>query len=185
MLTPASTRDGTGRRGRAASGLTRISQTELHRLLLYDPDTGHFTRRVTTSSKGIAGARAGYLNPNGYRTISVAGHGFPEHRVVWFYVHGEWPETMVDHANGVACDNRIANLRLADHSANGANRRNGRNNTSGFKGVSFRKNYGTFEAAIKVHGKTRFLGRYETALEAHKAYLEAARHSFGDFARGG
>ena len=33
------------------------------------------------------------------------------HRLVWFYIHGKWPEMELDHINNNKRDNRIENLR--------------------------------------------------------------------------
>jgi hypothetical protein len=36
-------------------------------------------------------------------------------------------------------------------------------------------------ASIRVEGKTKSLGRYKTAQEAHEAYMLAAKGLYGDF----
>jgi hypothetical protein len=89
----------------------------------------------------------------------------------------------VDHKNGNTLDNRRENLRLATHSQNGANRRVGRNNSSGYKGVSRDKRGGRWQAGIKSQGKSRFLGYFNDPVDAAKAYDSAARELFGEFAR--
>lgn len=88
---------------------------------------------------------------------------------------------MTDHVNGDGLDNRRANLREANHSLNGANRRVGVNSTTGFKGVWLTAS-GRYTAAIKSGGKRRHLGRFDTAEEAAAAYDAAARELFGDYA---
>lgn len=45
-----------------------------------------------------------------------------------------------------------------------------RNNTSGYRGVSFQKSRNKFIAQIAVNGTNKNLGRYITAIEAAKAY---------------
>ena len=44
------------------------------------------------------------------------------------------------------------------------------NNTTGYKGVWFRKSSGKYATSIKVNSKTIHLGSHITALEAAKAY---------------
>lgn len=43
-------------------------------------------------------------------------------------------------------------------------------NTSGYRGVSFRKNRNTWQASIRVNNSDVYLGSYKTALEAAQAY---------------
>jgi hypothetical protein len=92
-----------------------------------------------------------------------------------------WP--MVDHVNGDGLDNRRSNLRPASPRQNNANLRLARNNTSGFKGVSFHKQTGRFRAALNTNGKCIHLGLFSTAEEAAHAYDVAAIQLWGEFAR--
>ena len=89
----------------------------------------------------------------------------------------------IDHKNRDGLDNRRSNLREATSSQNGANTRQRINNTSGFKGVAYCKQTGTWRALIMVNRKTSCLGRYPTPEAAARAYDDAAVGAFGEFAR--
>lgn len=79
-------------------------------------------------------------------------------------------------------DNRIDNLRQATNQLNIANRRVLPRNVLGVKGVQ-QRGPGRFRARIRVNDKLINLGQFPTVEEASEAYMAAARHHFGDFAR--
>ena len=79
------------------------------------------------------------------------------------------PGYQVDHRNGDGLDNQRSNLRLATKAQNLANQRMPKNNTSGYKGVGEYRP-GRFTAQVA----SKYLGCFSTALEAARAYDEAA-----------
>lgn len=91
----------------------------------------------------------------------------------------------VDHINNNPLDNRRSNLRLATPSQNLGNRVRNKNNTSGYKGVTWNKQTHRWKAAIQAQGKARHLGYFSTPEEAHEAYCKAAKELFGEFANFG
>lgn len=88
--------------------------------------------------------------------------------------------SFTDHINGDGLDNRRINLREATPGDNQHNRRKGKNNTSGFKGVF--RNKKRWEARIWWKGRLRYLGLFATPIEAAQAYDAAAIATFGEFA---
>jgi hypothetical protein len=160
-------RDGAGT---APGGLT---VERLRELLDYDADLGRFRSRVYRCGRATAGSIAGSAKGRGYRHLNVDGRLYIEHRLVWFYVHGVWPEGEIDHINGVRDDNRIANLRVVPRTAE--NRQNTRKVRSDSRvGIQGVKRSGTrWKAVITVRGKVHNIGSFVTPEEAGAAYLAA------------
>ncbi len=90
------------------------------------------------------------------------------------------PHLQVDHINQNRLDNRRENLRFATRSQNQANKGRQANNTSGYKGVSFRA--GKWEARIRVAGGRLQLGRFDDPVTAALVYDAASRLFNVDFA---
>lgn len=88
----------------------------------------------------------------------------------------------VDHKKGNVRDNRKSNLRLCGQHQNRMNRVLNKNSITGYKGVYNSKTIGRFKAGIQVNRKQIHLGTFATAIEAAKAYNEAAVKYFGEFA---
>lgn len=147
--------------------------------LFYDPCTGFFTWKPRDNNQWnsrYAGKKAGYLNEKGYIRLNVCRKSYYAHRVAWVFMKGNFPSCEIDHINGVRDDNRFINLRDVAHNGNQQNQRAiHRNNTSGFLGVSFYNRDKYWVASISIDGKTKRLGRFDTAELARVAYLEAKR----------
>jgi len=88
----------------------------------------------------------------------------------------------IDHINGNGLDNRKANLRVCTRRQNSQNLRKRKGTSSRFKGVSWRKDKGKWQARIGNFGKRIFLGYFESESQAAKAYDEKAKELFGVFA---
>lgn len=150
----------------------------------YNPNTGLFIRKTTIpNGRALAGSVAGTLNGHGYISIKIDLRFHAAHRLAWLYMTGRIPKHQVDHINGIRTDNRFSNLREATNSQNQANAKRPSHNTSGFKGVSFNKASGKWQANIRVNGRQIHLGSHKTPENAHRAYQEAARFHHGEFAR--
>lgn len=157
-----------------------INRESVEKLLRYDPGTGEFFWRVS-SSRTKAGSRAGTVNGHGYVQIQISSRLYQAHRLAWLLTHGVMPEGQIDHINGDRSDNRLTNLRLATPSLNQCNRGATSNNRTGFKGVHRHRR--RFAAQIWHEGKKNHLGSFPTPEAAHAAYCKAASEMHGEFAR--
>lgn len=88
----------------------------------------------------------------------------------------------VDHINHNTLDNRKCNLRLCSPIENCQNRLIRCDNSSGYKGVSLKRESKKWGAHIYNHGKQIFLGYFTNKIDAAIAYNEAAIKYFGNYA---
>ena len=68
-----------------------------------------------------------------------------------------------------------SNCRWADKTTQALNRSNNKNNTSGYRGVTWDKKKNKWYAAIGKNYKNIFLGYYSSPDKAYEKYLEARR----------
>ena len=89
-----------------------------------------------------------------------------------------------DHINHDTLDNRRKNLRVVTRTQNQMNSKMRNGNVAGFKGVSFGKERRgkKFRALITIGSKQTSIGYFHTAIEAARAYNEAAKKYYGEFA---
>ena len=159
-----------------------ILHEELLQVLKYDPLTGEFTWKLTLNNGVKEGDKAGHKSAAGYITVRYKYRSYYAHRLAWLYMYGEWPTLHVDHINQNKLDNRISNLRLATHSQNMRNTPKRSCNSSGIKGVHWRKDIGKWGANIRVSGQLRHLGFFASKEEAATVRAKAAKKYHGELA---
>ena len=164
-----------------------LTAEQLRARLDYDPETGIFVWRHRADfpkewNTRYAGKPAGTV-VGVYRRILIKKRRYVASRLAWLWFYGKWPNDFVDHANGNKQDDRISNLRAATKSQNSANTSAPTHNKSGLKGVSWENRAGKWKAQICYQNKRRWLGYFDTASEAHKAYCDEAVKLHGAFAR--
>ncbi len=87
----------------------------------------------------------------------------------------------VDHINGNPKDNRKCNLRICEQSENVLNKSFMSNNTSGFIGVTYRKDRNRYDPEIRLGSIRCHLGYTESIEEAVYKRLYAEKLLFKDF----
>lgn len=87
-----------------------------------------------------------------------------------------------DHIDGDRLNNQRVNLRRVTRGQNALNGGVPRNNSSGFRGVSWHKSSKTWQAYITVAGRRLYLGQFAGIKDAARAYDRAAVKHFGEFA---
>tara|TARA_R100000951_G_C2637073_1_gene179641 strand:+ start:15 stop:533 length:519 start_codon:yes stop_codon:yes gene_type:complete len=114
----------------------------------------------------------------GYRKVSIDDKQYYEHRLVYLYHHGYLPNE-IDHMNGIKNDNRVENLRACTRTENNHNKGIQKNNTSGYKGVSFNKSIGKWEVYLWIEKAKKNLGYYSD-LELAGLVADEARDKYNN-----
>lgn len=173
----------------SSSKQDRTDASDFRNAFSYDPVVGEIKWKIDAGQNGRAGNVAGSFTAKGYRQVVLNRKSYLAHRVAWLLHHGSWPTRQLDHINENKADNRLVNLRLATNTQNTCNRGKNINNTSGFKGVSWHKRVGRWQAQIGVGRdtgrRTICLGYFNTPEEAYAAYCVAAAKYHGEFANMG
>lgn len=150
-----------------------LTQENLKEALHYDKDTGLMTWRRPKNRPKLIGTVAGTPDGAGYVLICIDSTLYRAHRLAFLYMTGEIPP-LVDHINGIKNDNRWTNLRESDKVRNAQNiHKSHRDSKSGLLGVEVSRK--RFAARISAHGKRITIGTFDTAEEAHAAYLDAKK----------
>ncbi len=114
-----------------------------------------------------------------YLMMRISGELLYAHRLAWFYVHGVWPDGVIDHIDGNRANNAIANLRVATHAQNAARRKTTRLIGPSRGVVPHQTGY---VARINHAGKRHYLGYFTDPEKAKEAYEAKAKELHGEFA---
>ena len=127
-----------------------------------------FYKLAPKRKPGLLGLSAVTKRNDGYVIVKINGERFYRHRIIWTMFNGSIPEgKVIDHINGIAGDDRIENLRLADTIINAKNQKKNSKNSSGFNGVNLYRN-----GKWRVSSGNTHIGYYDSLDEAVKAREE-------------
>jgi hypothetical protein len=149
-------------------------------LFVYDPGSGLLFRKLS-HGKPCEPRPMLTRDNDGYIVVKADGRSYKAHRVAWLLAKGAWPEKMLDHIDGNRGNNRMSNLREVTRSQNQYNRKVMGYALSGLKGASYNARDRKWQATIRIDGKSKNLGYFDTAEAAHLAYCEAASRHFGEY----
>lgn len=156
------------------------SVEEVKNVLDYDSETGIFTWKINRGGVAKAGTIAGSTRKDGYYQICINGTSYKTNRLAWLYMTGNDPlELDIDHIDCDRANNKFSNLRVASGSQNCANRNKRSDNKSGYKGVYKMGN--KWASSITCNKIRKFLGMFDTPLNAYNAYIEASKKYHGEF----
>lgn len=157
-----------------------LTHERLLDIIHYDPETGIFHPRKMRPGLRRSGC-LGHVEKNGYRRIMLDRERYQANRLAWFYMTGKWPKFTIDHENLDRDDNAWKNLREATRAQQQFNQ--GAKGASGLKGAVWNRFRGYWQSYITIDGRSQFLGRFDTAEDAHEAFMAVARVAHGEFAR--
>ena len=103
------------------------------------------------------------------------------HRLVLGLSYGDG--YIADHINGNTLDNRKENLRIVTSSQNSMNTRISKDNTSGYKGVSYSKAMNKWTVQIFAKGENTVVGHFDDIDKAVEARKREEIRLFGDYSR--
>lgn len=124
-------------------------------------------------TNGYARCSVRHVTTYGQKTMSM-------HRMVMFHLE-DIKLKQVDHINGNILDNRRENLRVCTAKQNARNNGRTKRLHSQYKGVTWHKKSGKWQAQIMLDGKNKHIGLHSDELEAAKAYDKKAQELHGEF----
>jgi hypothetical protein len=157
-----------------------ITQAEVKELFDYSDD-GELVWRANRANVK-AGDIAGYRRKDGYKMLCINYKKWLLHRLVYLWHKGTLPDYL-DHIDGNPWNNRIENLRECNLSQNQQNRRIGRDNTSGIKGVSWHKFTKKWRATIRYNKEQIHLGVFDSIKEASDVITQFRMKAHGEFCK--
>ncbi|QCG76520.1 HNH endonuclease [Klebsiella phage vB_KpnS_FZ41] len=139
-------------------------------------------RGIPAWDKRYAGVEAG-SNREHYRVVKIDSEVFYVHKIIYLmHNNGECPD-FVDHEDTNTFNNYPDNLRRSTSAGNNQNASRRKDNTSGFKGVSWKANRNCWVVRVQVNGTRKEKSGFKTPEEAHEAGILLREQLHKEFAR--
>jgi hypothetical protein len=124
---------------------------------------------------------AGYSKNKGgaLRSVYAPGKAYPDHIFMHTEIMKPPPGSCVIHKNGNLFDNRRDNLEVITNSELKTREGPRKNNTSGYKGVSWNNQARKWQVSIMDNGKRVMIGMFSNKEEAAQEYNDAALFYYG------
>lgn len=151
---------------------------------LFDYQDGQLIRLVRVANCTKIGDVIGYKDPKGYSRVHIEGKVYLVHRLIFLWHHGYIPKE-IDHLDRDPSNNKIENLRPCTRSQNKQNTKLRLDNTSGIKGVTWRKDADKWQAELSVDGRRIRLGFFDDLSIAETAIRAARIKHHGEFTNHG
>lgn len=134
--------------------------------------------------------RSGCVNSRGYINMGLSFDGLTKTHMAHTLVASHFIDSynngdIIDHIDGNKQNNRVENLRIVSSIENNWNKSKmkTKKTSSKFKGVCWDKSRNKWIASICLYGKRKTIGRFNSEIEAAKAYDREALISFGEYAK--
>lgn len=114
--------------------------------------------------------KSGFKMLDGYMGIVFKKKHYRLHHIIWCLAYGEFPKNEINHINGIRDDNRLCNLEDITH-RNNCNKSKRHRNGNLF-GCYYHKKNKNWISQIRINGKIKHLGVFQTDIEAHNSYLK-------------
>ena len=160
-----------------------LDKEEANRLFEYRDGNLYCKSKTNKKSNKLKiGDQVGWPTTSEYLCTKIHYKTYFVHKIIFLMHYGYIPQ-IVDHIDGNINNNKIENLRAVNLSQNQHNRKQSKNNTSGFKNVSWCKRTQKWQVVLSCNNKQMAFGRYDDIELADLVAQEAREKYHGEFAR--